>query len=595
MLLAGIVPVLADRVMAPRESAVQQRTRGWSQQTTETSEDIIVFQGNRAEFPLRQPITAPPEARAQKAEGFANFLKTHSSPNHHRVTAGGRIVPMEKREAPPPFQLSTSRDKQNTASAPKQMMQSVSQPTTDGMSSFAGRNNGVNSPTKINGQVLPSALSPQLLSLQQAALESNLLMQSQLLSYGQSGGSMYSSIPNMSIQSPILGQQFPMNLPYLQPASPFAQTNMSNGGLPIGWHSEPQLLPTLQDMLSQANQSFDCYDQQLKDLDKYRATHPREDELVRQRMDIVVHRASVKEEIRRLQTAIDVRQNAQLAPTMPQPWSPAGFQSAPTQQYNAPAQPITIKEPSPLNVAMPKNKPVISSKLNVKASEYVPMKSIATSSPGPSPHNAMDELHMSNLPTANYSRIDAASPELKITDAWGLRIGQPPAQLLKEQSLLAESMLSELNSPQYSGDEASDKISARSVEFALEPARNAAFGSLEAERDRTGRAPAFIEADYEKQMDAMRQPKGTTTRVTLSDGKVQVVQGLDLKPPKSEDMTGFEKSYWIRKPAYPDYLGFGNKENSRAASFTAKTSTVSFDNPVLSRDQSKPYRGSLQE
>lgn len=39
---------------------------------------------------------------AKQNEGFAKFLKRHSSPTHQRVTAGGRIVPME---ATPPPQL----------------------------------------------------------------------------------------------------------------------------------------------------------------------------------------------------------------------------------------------------------------------------------------------------------------------------------------------------------------------------------------------------------------------------------------------------------------------------------------------------------
>ncbi|PYH91793.1 hypothetical protein BO71DRAFT_384943 [Aspergillus ellipticus CBS 707.79] len=45
--------------------------------------------------PSRQPSDPPQGVRAQTDAGFARFLKEHTSPKHQRVTAGGRIVPME--------------------------------------------------------------------------------------------------------------------------------------------------------------------------------------------------------------------------------------------------------------------------------------------------------------------------------------------------------------------------------------------------------------------------------------------------------------------------------------------------------------------
>lgn len=55
--------------------------------------------------PRRQPINAPQGALAQLNAGFARFLKEHSSPKHHRVTAGGRIVPMNLQHPAPEFKL----------------------------------------------------------------------------------------------------------------------------------------------------------------------------------------------------------------------------------------------------------------------------------------------------------------------------------------------------------------------------------------------------------------------------------------------------------------------------------------------------------
>ena len=52
----------------------------------------------------------------QQDEGFARFIKTHSSPTHQRVTAGGRIVPMENRPPPPQFSV---YDNNPTRDSPK--------------------------------------------------------------------------------------------------------------------------------------------------------------------------------------------------------------------------------------------------------------------------------------------------------------------------------------------------------------------------------------------------------------------------------------------------------------------------------------------
>ena len=65
----------------------------------------IVFARREGIHPCRQPRNAPAGARAQSDEGFARFLKQHASPTHQRVTAGGRIVPMESSSAPPQFNL----------------------------------------------------------------------------------------------------------------------------------------------------------------------------------------------------------------------------------------------------------------------------------------------------------------------------------------------------------------------------------------------------------------------------------------------------------------------------------------------------------
>ena len=51
--------------------------------------------------PFRQPQGPPDTSIMQRHDGFARFLKQHASPPHHRVTAGGRIVPVGPSSPPP--------------------------------------------------------------------------------------------------------------------------------------------------------------------------------------------------------------------------------------------------------------------------------------------------------------------------------------------------------------------------------------------------------------------------------------------------------------------------------------------------------------
>ncbi len=90
----------------PNRRSSSDRPRGWSQESGSSQEEVIVYQGNRVmKNPDRQPTVPPADTRVQKDEGFARFLKKHSSPTHQRVTTGGRIVPMEQQPRPPVFSL----------------------------------------------------------------------------------------------------------------------------------------------------------------------------------------------------------------------------------------------------------------------------------------------------------------------------------------------------------------------------------------------------------------------------------------------------------------------------------------------------------
>ena len=62
-----------------------------------------------AGIPHRQPVAPPDNTHVQQHEGFVRFLKQHASPPHHRVTAGGRIVPAGPYTPPPMFDYASLR------------------------------------------------------------------------------------------------------------------------------------------------------------------------------------------------------------------------------------------------------------------------------------------------------------------------------------------------------------------------------------------------------------------------------------------------------------------------------------------------------
>lgn len=72
---------------------------------------------------IRQPIAPPETSILQRHDGFARFLKQHASPPHHRVTAGGRIVPTGPSSPPPMFDYASLNGllrERSTASKPVQ-------------------------------------------------------------------------------------------------------------------------------------------------------------------------------------------------------------------------------------------------------------------------------------------------------------------------------------------------------------------------------------------------------------------------------------------------------------------------------------------
>ncbi|KAI4289752.1 MAG: hypothetical protein L6R35_000975 [Caloplaca aegaea] len=97
----------------------QTQSSSFTGRSTNTEEDVMY--DSTYVRPLRQPINPPEVSLIQKHAGFARFLKQHASPPHHRVTAGGRIVPAGPLSPPPMMDMASinaimnNSDKSSTA------------------------------------------------------------------------------------------------------------------------------------------------------------------------------------------------------------------------------------------------------------------------------------------------------------------------------------------------------------------------------------------------------------------------------------------------------------------------------------------------
>ncbi|KAL9044465.1 MAG: hypothetical protein Q9214_002398, partial [Letrouitia sp. 1 TL-2023] len=106
-LLENIFRLSSSQGHTKRQENVRPRLETQSSSVTnqfKLSEEGLVF-AEKYIRPSRQPFDPPRSSLAQKHEGFARFLKQHASPPHHRVTAGGRIVPAGPLSPPPMMKL----------------------------------------------------------------------------------------------------------------------------------------------------------------------------------------------------------------------------------------------------------------------------------------------------------------------------------------------------------------------------------------------------------------------------------------------------------------------------------------------------------
>ncbi|ETI21139.1 hypothetical protein G647_07483 [Cladophialophora carrionii CBS 160.54] len=546
------------------------RPRGWSQESGSSQDEVIVYQGNRmAKLPERQPTVPPSGQSAQKDEGFARFLKKHSSPTHQRVTTGGRIVPMEQR--PPFFSLQhPSQDPEDQKKSVHEEAKATTKPTAAGLDQakpgvpgnsilqpqpqpFMPVSNGVMDAATFAAGTEPTVVASTIpLGFDAIRVQPNYLQ-------AVTASPFYAGMPGDPYSlMPVPSQMYPGS------AVPFAGFNGGVGPtFSMPFIPNPQVMgfppscgitttPTVpqlpsgsfdEHMLNESIELFQNLGEQLKALDRHRAMNDRDPYVVDQRKAIVQLRAEAKNQITY--------------------WSEKLGQ-----------------DPH----AMPKNSSgAPNGKLNVQATSYVPLRvdQAAETLPdtrgsslkpkGISQGHAKPDFVVDStrrpipivpppekLSTVQGDGRDGGSKSESVeVDEWGVRVGPAPPEIQRQQNEMLREIVRQASiSPLGSSENAivftpqgSHVITPTIQPHETKEARtNTDSGTSDWLPTNPGRAPPTVEACYEVQLDAMRLPIGVVTKVRLPDGTIIEVRGCGLKRPPSFEMDEFEQRYWTTKP-----------------------------------------------
>lgn len=529
---------------------------------TASNSDLLVFQGNRVTHPGRQPKLPPPVER-QKDEGFVKFLKKHSSPTHNRVTAGGRIVPMEPR-SPPIFALDSNVTNRPQATQEDQEIQEAqrngyhrkdrgpeNQQPYEHIEFGPGKvqQNNQNGPSRSvpeQGNMMATVFFPQ-----QAT---NNLVHAQM-SLGHASGPMLTPmrpfVPEQQMGGPVMVQSIqghPMTYnPYHSPPGMVPAMPVSNefGSSPSWSMFEQNFMP--QDPVNPISAAYQLLvgweqhyielDLQLKNIDRHRAMHHLDPYLAEQRKVIVQQRSDAKDFVREYQTMLGVRRlidssqdsfttsfNVDAPAYVPTRF----FDSTESMSNNYPSEPIH----STPGTDRPKGS------ANRRAIPIVPP-------PEQSKNGTRTLLETTHDPTTQDA-IDV--------DEWGVQNQLAPPEIHREQSRLSDILQAEQqrlsNSRNSTLQHASRSQSSDQSQHGVPV--NTASDVVHAEagttHDTKPQAPEKIPRDnadeMQQVMDAIGKPKGTTTQVRLLDNRVISVegQGLDLSSITPQQQRGREGS-----------------------------------------------------
>lgn len=527
--------------MASRKSSASYNKAGNIDATSNS--DVLLFQGNRMVQPGRQPKIPPPVER-QKDEGFARFLKKHTSPTHNRVTAGGRIVPMEPR-SPPVFSLSSTSASRPQAAPEAQDIQGVpsdrSHPRDESLENrqayetvqwppghairqfqpittrpVAEQNHNA-MPIFMPHQAASGFMPPQMFP--EYTAEPLLMPNRTYFAEQQLGGPV---IPQHMQVTPMMYNS------YYSPSAVGSAVPVSNefGSSPTWSAFEPSL--GLQDpvqdayrLLVQWEQLYYDLDVQLKSIDRHRAMHQLDPYLADQRKEIVQRRSDAKDVIKECQMLLGLRR---MADSSQDSFATSFNVDAPAY---VPARAFDSTEPRTYTQS---EEPLQSSTRTDKPDRNTTRRAIPIIPP---PKVSIEEKGCEQAVTQELS-----TQEMDV-DEWGVQNRPAPPEIHREQSRLSDMIQAEqrrsascqddisqhdrdsqlsVNSQQGVAVDRGSNVVHTNVDTA--PAPDSHFALDELPRDNAD--------EMQRVMDAIGKPKGTTTRVRLLDNRVIDVEGQGL-------------------------------------------------------------------
>lgn len=564
---AGVVPQLGDIAMPTRRIS-NQRTRGWSSESFEPSVVMAAFEGNTAQQsapteplrqpsapilePRRQPSGPPVETKAQKDAGFARFLKKHASPTHNRVTAGGRIVPMEKHESPPKFDLVGTRT--STDALRRELKDKYHH--TNSLPGVPG------SPEQdIASDILlqppPTVDREDSRARNSVPDEAQATMpQKDHIFAGPTAPGynfMNQSLPAIPMFEPSHGfghTELSMNYPVSQQVSVSALIPIT----PAGWQYsglnstsaltqdvfdrvEPttRLLVSSQNCLGQAEAHFSNLDRQLKAIDRYRAMSQHDPSLAAQRYAIVQRRAEAKELVSRLEAQVEALQS--LKGPLVDPIAGSGLLAGAKPFVPQGTCPVSCESSRPptargsIDLSIEADYSLLEKPLSVGKRKIIPIVA-----PPASPTRNTCERPSSTPPVHASSVLKGASGEFP----------DPPILAVSSQDSI-QHRVPALTKSHTEPLEGSQMVTA------------SAFNSATDENgpqvirwagDRPGLLPAELAEWTESYYDALRLPEGVITVFTLDNDVCFEVFGARLQRPEAVELNDMERDYWSKKPVF---------------------------------------------
>ncbi len=354
--------------------------------------------------------------------------------------------------------------------------------------------------------------------------------------------------------SPVSGFLYPPMAVSLYPGSPdfmaFSQLNWPYGQVsfaatggslsPTEFNSEAQAVTASQHVLFQARNDYHSLSEQLNMIDRHRATSHLDPSLSQHRLAVVERREQKRRLVQILEKKVAIEESL------------ASLQGAmvftPQLNVQAPAYVPNRTDPDQQRKGGP------STGSNVSVPAQTPDKTQSTAKRRPIPIVPPPELSQRQSPSSKTTNAPEAAAEGATQPAASdAEIVRPIKQDRRQpsnpehmqpavQQEAVKSGLGTLSLKELDLDSMPDLLTSRG--------RKGTQAVSEIEESRGGAASARMHELWDIELDALRLPEGTRTRLQVFNGQWLDVVGVNLQCPPGSKMTEFETRYWADKPVF---------------------------------------------